>query len=274
MIALYDNPFSPFTRKVRMVLRFKGLAFRSIDALALAKLPDLVRLHPRAEVPVLVDGNVVVADSADIVAYLEDLRPEPSILPGDAAARAKARRWQRLADRVLDAILHDISLWGWPTHHREDVPPPGLVEAGHRDLRLLLDMLEADLDGGDFACGEAPSIADFALFPHMPSLRLVGVNVEARRWPSVAAWMRRMRGLEPVRADLTEVRAATQGLFADGTPRYEGTRVVWRGDRIEWLLAHGFDDWWAAERASGRAAVPSDLGTGSSHPRATSRATS
>ncbi|MBW1906025.1 MAG: glutathione S-transferase N-terminal domain-containing protein [Deltaproteobacteria bacterium] len=35
MLTLYDNPFSPFARKVRMVLGFKGLEFESIDALAL-----------------------------------------------------------------------------------------------------------------------------------------------------------------------------------------------------------------------------------------------
>lgn len=35
LLVLYDNPFSPFTRKVRMVLHHKGLPFRSVDGLAL-----------------------------------------------------------------------------------------------------------------------------------------------------------------------------------------------------------------------------------------------
>ena len=47
MLTLYDNPFSPFARKVRMVLRFKGLEFESIDALALDEHNRLVEVNPR-----------------------------------------------------------------------------------------------------------------------------------------------------------------------------------------------------------------------------------
>ena len=70
MLTLYDNPFSPFARKVRMVLRFKGLEFESIDALALDEHDSLVEVNPRAEVPVLVDRGFTVTDSTDIVYYL------------------------------------------------------------------------------------------------------------------------------------------------------------------------------------------------------------
>jgi glutathione S-transferase len=125
MLVLYDNPFSPFARKVRMVLRYKGLPFRSIDALAKGEHGRLVEANPRAEVPVLVDGALSVADSADIVAYLEDRFPTPAVFPTTPELRATARRWQRIADSALDAIVHDVSIWIWPTHHRSDQPPAG-----------------------------------------------------------------------------------------------------------------------------------------------------
>lgn len=111
MITLYDNPFSPFARKVRMVLHRKEVVFDSIDALALAEQPRLAALNPGAEVPVLVCGDLAVANSAEIVAYLDDRFPQPTILPGSAAQRARARSWQRLADTAVDAIVHDVSLW-------------------------------------------------------------------------------------------------------------------------------------------------------------------
>jgi len=44
--------------------------------------------------------------------------------------------------------------------------------------------------------------------------------------------------------------------FGSGASPYEAEKVVWRGDRIEWLLAHGFQDWFSSELASGRAVVP------------------
>ena len=64
MLTLYDNPFSPFARKVRMVLRFKGLQYLSVDALALAEHDSLVAVNPRAEVPVLVDAGVTVTEKS------------------------------------------------------------------------------------------------------------------------------------------------------------------------------------------------------------------
>jgi glutathione S-transferase len=264
MLTLYDNPFSPFARKVRMALHWKGVAFESVDALALAELPRLAAVNPRAEVPVLVDGGVTVIDSTDIAAYLEDRFPEPPLLPRSPALRARARHWQRIADTAFDAIVHDVSLWIWPTHARTDAPPEGLLEAGRRDLASLLARLDASLGAEGFVCGGELSIADLALFPHVSSLRLLDVPLDP--FPRVHAWSRRMRALPAVRADLDHVkRSVTEKLGAGASP-YEAEAVVWRGDRIEWLLANGFADWLRAELAAGRAVVP-----GAVRPRAGSR---
>jgi glutathione S-transferase len=253
MITLYDNPFSPFARKVRMVLALKGAAFESIDALALDEHARLVAVNPRAEVPALVEDGVTVVGSADIVAYLEDRFPAPTILPGSPAQRAKARTWQRLADTVLDAIVHDISLWTWPTHRRDDPPPAGLIDAGKRDLAALLAQLEDALGTSGFVCG-ALSIADLALFPHVSSLKLLGVALDP--YPKVLRWNRETRKLPVVREDLEHVKRNAIEKFGSGASPYEAKRVVWRGDRIEWLCAHGFAEWFLAELHAGRAVVP------------------
>lgn len=255
MLTLYDNPFSPFARKVRMALRFKRIAFDSVDALAVRERERLTSVNPRAEVPVLVDGDLVVVDSADIVAYLEDRFPTPALLPSTPRLRAEARRWQRLADGLLDAVVHDISLWVWPTHRRSDRPPAGLLEAGRRDLETALGWVEDALRAAPYLCGGL-SIADLALFPHLSSLRPLGIVLDASRHPSVLRWMRAMRSQEAVRADLDHVRRSLEEKFARGASPYEGEKVVWRGDRIEWLLANGFHDWLASELAAGRAVVP------------------
>jgi glutathione S-transferase len=256
MIVLYDNPFSPFARKVRMALGFKNVAYESIDALALAELSGLHAVNRRAEVPVLVDGDVTVVDSADIVAYLEDRFPTPALLPSSPAARAIARRWQRVADTVLDAIIHDVSLWTWPTHHRADVPPQGLLEAGQRDFDVILTELDHAVGPQDFVCG-APSIADIALFPHVSSLKVLGIPMET--FPNVLRWNANMRTLPCVRSDLDYVRRSAIEKFGAGPSPYEAEKVVWRGDRIEWLLAHGFREWFWSELTSDRAIVPKSV---------------
>ena len=241
-----------------MVLWYKEILFHTVDGLALDQLVGLRELSRRGEVPLLVDGDLIISESADIVDYLEDVKPHPTVYPGSALSRAEARRWQRLADREIDAILHDISLWIWPTHRRDDTPPPGLLEIGRSDLYAIIDLLEHDLGDRPYICG-ALSVADFALQPHFSSLRLVGVDIDEERYPCTRRWLRRMRALDPVGRDLDNVRTAIDEKFISGASPYEGHEVVWRGDRIEWLLARGFDEWWMEERRRGRAVVPSML---------------
>ena len=52
-----------------------------------------------------------------------------------------------------------------------------------------------------------------------------------------------------------EARSAIEK-FGSGRSPYEGEKIVWRGDRIVWLLAHGFQDWLLSELAHGRAVFP------------------
>jgi len=255
VLTLYDNPFSPFARKVRMVLGFKGLQYRSIDALALDEHDRLANANPRAEVPVLVDDTVTVTDSTDILYYLEDRFPDPAVLSVGPEMRTKARRWQRIADTVLDAIIHDISIWTWPTHHRPDQPPDGLLEAGRRELHKILIDLEDSIDASGFVCDQL-SIADFSLFPHVSSLKPLGVLLEDSVHPKLLRWNRKMRMQAAVREDLESVKRCAVEKFGSGRSPYEAEKVVWRGDRIEWLLAHGFQDWLFSELARGRAVVP------------------
>jgi glutathione S-transferase len=75
-VKLYDNAFSPFARKVRMVLDLKELNFETIDGLDKTNERALKTVNGRVEVPTLVDGKIVVVNSADIVAYLEHRYPE------------------------------------------------------------------------------------------------------------------------------------------------------------------------------------------------------
>jgi len=254
MITLYDNPFSPFARKVRMVLDYKGLAYDSVDALALSEHSELARVNPRAEVPVLVDDGFVVSNSSEIVAYLDEKYTRPSVMPATAELRAKVRRWQRLADVTLDAIIHDISIWTWPTHHRNDAPPEGLLAAGMADVTRLLGALETELTANAYLC-DTLSAADLALFPHVSSLRVLGIGTAAH--PKIEAWIARMRSLPAVRKDLDYVKGAVREKFVTGGSPYESEKIVWRGDRIEWLFHNGFVDWWIAEWRAGRAVVPS-----------------
>lgn len=251
MRVLYDNPFSPFARKVRMVLEHKGLVFEPVDGLAPEARDRLAAVNGRVEVPVLVDDGLVVVNSADIVAYLEHRHPERPVYPADPAPRVRARAWERTADTLLDAILHDVSIFGWA--FPGSPPPPGLLEAAQEDLDALYADLERALaEAGPFVCGEL-SIADLALFPHLTGVKLLGVSFSAERHPRLLDWYRRMRALEICRNDVARVQTFLAALAAN---RPALQHIVWRGDRVEWVLARGFHDWFFGEIRAGRVAWP------------------
>lgn len=251
MLTLFDNPFSPFARKVRMVLEHKRIPFESIDGLAAAAHARLAALNPRVEVPVLVDGDLVVVNSSHIVAYLEHRHPAHPVYPAEPAVRARALAWERLADTLVDAITHDVSNggFGFPG----DTRPPGLLEAAREDLApIYADLERALADGRDFLCG-ALSIADLALFPHLTAVRFLDVAFDGATHPHLLAWYKRLRQLDVGRTDLERTQAFLRDL---GPDLQRPARIVWRGDRIEWMLARGFHAWLFAEIEAGRIAWP------------------
>ncbi|WP_284615479.1 glutathione S-transferase family protein [Aquabacterium humicola] len=251
MITLYDSAFSPFARKVRLVLEHKGLAFEALDGLLKTNHAALQAVNGRIEVPTLVDDGVVVVNSSDIVAYLDHRYPANPVLPASPAARVHARAWERTADSFIDPILINVSYWKWA--ERDDAMPAGLQEAACADLKPVYDALERDLAARDFVSGDAPSIADFALFPHLASARAMDAEWSADAYPQLSAWFRRLRALPVCRADLQRAR---DFLATVGAQDVERRRIFWRGDRIEWMLARGFHDWFFNEIREDRVLWP------------------
>lgn len=251
-MKLYDNPFSPFARKVWMALRWKDLPFESVDALLPERRAELAAVNRRVEVPVLEDGDLRIVNSADIVAYLDHRYPGRPLLPADPVKRVAARAFERLADTALDAIFHDISIWTWPFLERKDAELPGLREAGRADLVEIYSELEAALRDDGFFCGEL-SIADLALFPHLVAARPLGVPFEEGSFPRLAAWFTRMRALPVCVADAARSRQWLRDMARGG---FRTEHIVWRGDRIEWMLARGFHEWFVEEIRTGRARWP------------------
>jgi glutathione S-transferase len=262
MIKLYDSAFSPFARKVRLALAWKGIAHEVVDGLARACRDQLAAVNGRVEVPAIEHDGIVVVGSSDIVAYLERRWPEPALYPAEHAAWVHARAWERCADTVVDPILINVSYWMWAK--REDRMPDGMLEAARRDLEAVYGALERDLAGNDFVCGAALSIAEVALFPHLTATRSFGLGHDAARFPRLHGWLMRLRAMDAFAADLERVKQFLAE-FRDGDT-HEREKIFWRGDRLEWMLARGYHDWFLGEVVHDRVLWP---GLGIPGPRAT-----
>jgi glutathione S-transferase len=250
MIKLYDSAFSPFARKVRMTLEHKQLNFEAVDGLLKSNHASLKAINGRIEVPALSDGDIIVVNSADIVAYLEHRYPAKNIYPDEPAARVHARSWERVADSFIDPILVDVSYWKWAD--RPDQMPDGLLAAARTDLNSMYDALDNQLARRQFVSGPF-SIADIALFPHMSSARAMEVEFKANDHPNLARWFKEMRALPICAADLRRARDYVVKLKDRDIER---RRIFWRGDRIEWMLARGFHEWFFNEIKEDRVAWP------------------
>ena len=122
------------------------------------KRPEFLRLNPAGKVPVLVDGDLVIPESAAIVLYLADKYPEKALLPVDLALRAQAYRWVMFAVTELEQPLWRI------TRHSFLYPPekrsPADIELAREDFRTMAAILDKHLEGREFIVGDTLTVAD------------------------------------------------------------------------------------------------------------------
>ena len=236
-LSLCYSPLSPFCRKVRMAMDFKQLVFELVET---DSLQDIPVWSPRAEVPVLVDGETVVCNSPDILGYLDRRYDNFPLYPADARGYAEVREWERLADTQLDAIVTVIGNWQFA---RLPPMPPGLLEAARRDIGRLYDRLQLRLAASRFICG-AISAADFAAYPHVVSGAALGLKFDPQRHPDVQRWVKTMRARPEGQIDAAAVREWWAG--RESKP-VDAQRINWGTFRLEWLLANGYLEWFAAQ---------------------------
>ena len=139
-MKLFTGPLSMFGAKAQIAALEKGIAFEAVmvpfdkDDNYLPKHPEVLRINPKRQVPVLIDGEVELFDSTQIFEYLEDTAPEPPLWPREVASRARARQLEHLSDEVF--FPHVIRLFGPAARHAK--------RGGRHGLRRLRPLLRAD----------------------------------------------------------------------------------------------------------------------------------
>ena len=92
MRIVYHLPLSPFSRKVRLALGEKKLAFELQIENVWQRRDEFLALNPAGQVPVLLDGEMAVSDSTAIFEYLEETYTDPTLIGDTRVVRAEARR--------------------------------------------------------------------------------------------------------------------------------------------------------------------------------------
>ncbi|MFZ0409731.1 MAG: glutathione S-transferase family protein [Cyanobium sp.] len=100
-MELHQFRHSAFCEKVRLILAVKGLQVTLVEVSPGLGQLEMFRLSGQRQVPVLVDGGEVIADSTAIALHLEDRHPIPALLPHDPQARARVLLLEDWADTAL-----------------------------------------------------------------------------------------------------------------------------------------------------------------------------
>ena len=214
-LILHHYPTSPFAEKVRLILGYKQLAWKSVFIPMIMPKPDLTALTGGyRKTPVLQIGADIYCDTALICDVLEHLAPAPTIYPD--AVKGAARIVAQWADSALFAASMAYNFQPAGVAHVFAGAPAEGVQAFVADRTAMRGgaarMASADatgtyksylrriasmLHGQDFLFGAQPCVADFAAyhplwFTQDRTPALAGI-LDAT--PEVKSWMSRMKAI-------------------------------------------------------------------------------
>ena len=197
VLTIYSGPLSMFGEKVQIAALEKALDFQLVMVPYTSaqgyspRHPEVLRINPKGQVPVLTYGQVEIFDSTQIFEYLEDLQPEPPLWPCDTSARALARRLEHQSDEVyFPYIIRLMSV--------RDYADDPVARASIAAATSYYQEMEKALNANGWLAG-AYSYADIAFYMAALFGERHGVPITTAT-PRLLEWRERMTRRPAVRA--------------------------------------------------------------------------
>jgi len=188
-VTLYTYFRSSAAYRVRIALNLKGLTPEMVSIHlqkegGLNRKPQFRAVNPQMRVPALkLDGGDVLIQSLAIIEYLDEVHPQPPLLPRDSIERAKVRA----LSQVIACDIHPLNNVG-PLRYlkRELGQPQEKIDAWYHYWILDgFDAVEALIVAGPYAFGNEVTLADVCLVPQVYNARRFKVPLE--RFPKIVA---------------------------------------------------------------------------------------
>ena len=205
MLRLYHVPLSPFCRKVRLVLAEKKMDVELIEERYWEQSTEFLRRNPAGKVPILRHEGALLTESTPICEYIEELNPEPSLIPKDAKARYEMRRlvsWfdDKFHHEVTSNLLYErvnkkVSGQGFPDSKN--------IKEGARKIKYHLDYMAWLLEHRRWLAGDTMTLADFAAAVHLSSLDYIS-DVDWNRSSVVKDWYAKIKSRPAFRNILSD----------------------------------------------------------------------
>jgi len=191
-LVLHGVKLSGHCHRVELFLSLLGLPFeyREVDLAGGAhRKPDFLALNAFGQIPVLEDGDAVIADSNAILVYLASRYGqgrEIDWLPREPQAAARVQRWLSAAAGMLafgPARARLKHVFGAPVDYADAVA----------QANRLLPVMDLEVERQPWLAGQAPTIADIALYSYTAHAPEGAISLEP--WPHVRAWLARIESL-------------------------------------------------------------------------------
>jgi glutathione S-transferase len=191
-MKLYDYILSGSCYKVRLLLNILDVDYEKVPVDFYPgkdhKKPELLALNPLGQLPVLVDGDLVLRDAQAIMLYLASKYDDSNIwFPDDPALRGQVAQWTAFGGGEIMAAsaarLHDVLNYPFDIDQQR--------AAAHAAFQILDDHLaDQELRGCDWLAGTSPTIADLACFPYV-ALSADG-GIPRDEYPAIERWLTRI----------------------------------------------------------------------------------
>lgn len=191
MPTIHGVNASPFVRKVRAVLEEKGVEYELNPVMPFGVSDEFKKISPLGKIPVYEDSGYVLPDSSCIAAFIERKHPTPALYPENDESFGRALFLEEYADTKLVEVL--VMVFVQRVINK-------LIMKGESDEALcrqvlterippVFDYLESLIGSGNALVDGRFSIADIAIASPFVNFAHAGEEVDAARWPGLAAYV-------------------------------------------------------------------------------------
>jgi maleylacetoacetate isomerase len=189
VVKLYTYFRSSAAYRVRIALNLKGLPYEMVPVHltkdgGYQRKPEFVAVNPQMRVPALaLSPGDVLTQSLAIIEYLDDIHPEPPLLPADAFARAKVRSIAQIVACDIHPLNNLVVLQYLKRTLKHEQPE---IDAWYHHWVIEgFRAIEAMIAPAPYACGSQVSLADVCLVPQVFNARRLKVPLD--KFPKIVA---------------------------------------------------------------------------------------
>jgi len=202
-MKLIGSNTSPYVRKARLVLLEKNIPHTYVVDPPSDPNSEVYRVNPLGRIPALIlDDKTCVFDSPVIAEYADTLNDTPILIPRqDALAKMRVKRWEALADGIMDSAIVVRNEQLRPQEKQD----PNTLDLHNGAITRTLSYIADQLGNREWCEGNDITLADLAL---VSALCYLDLRQSERDWrgahPSLAAWFKRISARQSVKITLTE----------------------------------------------------------------------